>query len=37
VLDRCALVKKDFPDAFVVAMKNGRLIPLSDAIKEINR
>ena len=37
VLTRCALVKKDFPDAFVVAMKNGRLIPLSDAIKEINR
>ncbi|MCK4749949.1 MAG: N-acetylmuramoyl-L-alanine amidase, partial [Bacteroidales bacterium] len=37
VLERCLVVKKDFPDAFVVAIKNGRLIPLSEAIVEINR
>jgi N-acetylmuramoyl-L-alanine amidase len=37
VLDRCTEVKQDFPDAFVVAMKNGELIPLQDAIEEINR
>ena len=37
VLERCMIVKQDFPDAFVVAMKNGKLIPLNDAIEEINR
>ncbi|MCK5137056.1 MAG: N-acetylmuramoyl-L-alanine amidase [Bacteroidales bacterium] len=36
-LDRCLVVKDDFPDAFVVALKNGKLIPLNDAIIEINR
>jgi N-acetylmuramoyl-L-alanine amidase len=36
-LDRCTEVKEDFPDAFVVAMKNGSLIPLTEAIEEINR
>jgi N-acetylmuramoyl-L-alanine amidase len=36
-LDLCSDVKSDFPDAFVVAMKNGKLMPLSDAIHEINR
>jgi N-acetylmuramoyl-L-alanine amidase len=37
VLGRCMAVKQDFPDAFVVAMKNGKLIPLNEAIEEINR
>ncbi len=37
VLEQCKLVKKDFPDAFVVAMKNKKIIPLSEAIEEINR
>lgn len=37
VLDYCNNVKKDFPDAFVVAMKNKKIIPLSEAIEEINR
>jgi hypothetical protein len=37
VLERCMNVKVDFPDAFVVAMKNGKLIPLNEAIEEINR
>jgi len=36
-LDMCLVVKEDFPDAFVVALKNGKLIPLNDAIIEINR
>jgi N-acetylmuramoyl-L-alanine amidase len=35
-VDRCALVKKDFPDAFIVAIKGGKLIPLGEAIEEIN-
>ena len=37
VLDHCKNVKKDFPDAFVVALKNKKIIPLSEAIEEINR
>jgi len=37
VLSQCLNVKKDFPDAFVVALKNNKLIPLSVAIEEINR
>ena len=36
-LDRCLEIKKDFPDAFVVALKNGKLIPLNEALIEINR
>ncbi len=37
ILEKCAAVKKDFPDAFIVALKNGKIIPLNEAIKEINR
>ena len=37
VLDHCTKVKKDFPDAFVVALKNKKILPLSEAIEEINR
>lgn len=36
-LNHCLNVKKDFPDAFVVALKNNKVIPLSEAIEEINR
>lgn len=37
VLNRCKKVKEDFPDAFVIALKNKKIIPLSEAIEEINR
>jgi N-acetylmuramoyl-L-alanine amidase len=37
VLERCMNVKEDFPDAFIVAMKNGKLIPLNEAIEEIHK
>ncbi len=37
VLERCMAVKEDFPDAFVIAMKDGKIIPLYDAIEEINK
>jgi N-acetylmuramoyl-L-alanine amidase len=36
-LDRCLEIKRDFPDAFVVAIRNGKVIPLSEAIIEINK
>jgi len=36
-LDMCKGVKADYPDAFVVASKNSRIIPLKDALEEINR
>jgi len=36
-LEMCKGVKADYPDAFVVASKNGRIIPLKDALEEINR
>lgn len=36
-LDKCNAVKVDFPDAFVVASKNDKLVPLKDALQEINR
>lgn len=36
-LDLCQELKIDFPDAFVVALKNGKLLPLSDALVEINK
>jgi N-acetylmuramoyl-L-alanine amidase len=35
-LDKCKAVKSDFPDAFVVASKGEKIIPLSDALEEIN-
>jgi len=37
VLNQCLNVKKDFPDAFVIALKNNKIVPLSEAIEEINR
>lgn len=36
-LEYCDQVKSDFPDAFVVASENGALVPLSDALVEINK
>ena len=36
-LDRCSQIKADYPDAFVVATKNGSIMPLKDALEEINR
>ena len=36
-LESCKEIKKNFPDAFVVASKNGKLIPLNDALMEINQ
>ena len=35
-LEKCKTVKSDYPDAFVVASKAGRIIPLSEALEEIN-
>jgi N-acetylmuramoyl-L-alanine amidase len=37
VLNHCKNVKKDFPDAFIIALKNKKIIPLNEAIEEINR
>jgi len=36
-LQRCSSVKADFPGAFVVAIKNDELVPLNEALIEINR
>ena len=36
VLDYCLEVRKDFPDAFVIAVKNKQIISLKDALEEIN-
>jgi len=35
-LERCKSIKSDYPDAFVVASRGGRLVPLNDALEEIN-
>ena len=35
-LERCKDVKTDYPDAFVVASKGGKILPLSQALEEIN-
>lgn len=35
-LEKCKVVKADYPDAFVVASKGEKIVPLSDALKEIN-
>jgi N-acetylmuramoyl-L-alanine amidase len=36
-LEKCTQIKADYPDAFVVASKNGKIIPMKDALLEINR
>ena len=30
-------IKDRFPDAFIIALKNGKIIPLNEALKEINQ
>ena len=36
-LEQCTKIKNDYPGAFVIAVKNKKVVPLADAIKEINR
>jgi N-acetylmuramoyl-L-alanine amidase len=36
-LENCQSIKKDYPDAFVVAVKGGKIIPLNEALIEINK
>ncbi|HDR68214.1 MAG TPA: N-acetylmuramoyl-L-alanine amidase [Bacteroidaceae bacterium] len=36
-LEQCRKVKKDFPDAFVVAVRGDKIFPLSEALIEINK
>lgn len=36
-LERCNTIKTDFPDAFVVASKGGKILPLNDALEELNQ
>ncbi len=36
-LNKCSSVKEDFPGAFVIAVRNNELVPLNEAIVEINR
>ncbi len=36
-LERCSTVKTTYPGAFVVAVKNGEIIPLKEALIEINQ
>lgn len=36
-LERCKLIKSDFPDAFVVASKGGKILPMNEALEEMNR
>jgi N-acetylmuramoyl-L-alanine amidase len=35
-LEKCKEVKSDYPDAFVVASKGGEILPLREALEEIN-
>lgn len=35
-LEKCADVKADFPGAFVIAVRNNEIVPLNEAILEIN-
>jgi N-acetylmuramoyl-L-alanine amidase len=36
-LDKCTAVKEDFPGAFVIAVRNNQIVPLNEAILEINQ
>jgi N-acetylmuramoyl-L-alanine amidase len=36
-LDKCSSIKEDFPGAFVIAVKNNEIVPLNEALLEINR
>lgn len=35
-LEKCKVIKTNYPDAFVVASKSGKIIPLNEALEEIN-
>jgi len=35
-LEKCKTIKSDYPDAFVVASKGGKIVPLNEALEEIN-
>jgi N-acetylmuramoyl-L-alanine amidase len=35
-LERCKNIKSDYPDAFVVASKGGKILPLNEALEEMN-
>ena len=35
-LERCKSIKSDYPDAFVVASKGGKILPLNEALEEMN-
>ncbi len=37
ILKQRDFIKDRFPDAFVIALKNGKIIPLNEALKEINQ
>ncbi|MEZ5072614.1 MAG: hypothetical protein R2751_17060, partial [Bacteroidales bacterium] len=36
-LERCASIKTDFPDAFVVALRDGRFIPITEALESMTQ
>jgi N-acetylmuramoyl-L-alanine amidase len=35
--ERCNAVKTDYPEAFIVATRGGKIIPLKDALEEMNQ
>mgnify|MGYP001817177592 FL=1 len=35
-LEKCKSIKSDYPDAFVVASRGGEIIPLNEALEEMN-
>jgi len=35
-LEKCKAIKSDYPDAFVVASRAGKIVPLNEALEEIN-
>ncbi len=36
-LEKCTSVKEDFPGAFVIAVRNNEIVPLNEAILQINQ
>lgn len=36
-LEKCSNIKKDFPGAFVIAVRDNEIVPLNEALLEINR
>ena len=37
IIQYCGEVKKTYPDAFVIAVRNGKVITLNEALQEINK